>query len=229
MEHLSFHRILKRQRKAQGGFTLIEMLIVLVIIIIITTIVLSGQSGFNRTLALNNAAYDIALSIRQAQSYGLSSQAFGGTNNAGYGVYFQSATPTSYIFFADVYPAVVANAQPDARPGNGQYDAGSSPAELVQTYSLNNGFTATGFCGYSSALGQICTGAGGLTALSFTFSRPNTRTSIMAKTTTWASYTNGCVKLTSSNGDARYVSVSQTGQVQAGAKTTLDPSNILCP
>lgn len=204
------------------------MLVVLAIIIVITAIIFAGQSGFNRTLALNNAAYDIALSVRQAQSYGLSSQAFSGTNNAGYGAYFQSGTPTSYLTFADTYPSVPSNSKPNVRPGDGYYD---SSGELVQTYSLNNGFTISDFCVYVSGSGRTCTGSGGLTALSVTFARPNTQTTIMGKTSSWlgSSIASACVKLSSTSGDARYVSISQTGQVQVGSKSGLDPSDILCP
>jgi len=203
--------------QAARGFTLIEMLVVLAIIVVLTAIILFGQVNFNRTLSLNNAAYDIALSIRQAQSYGLSSQAFGGVNNPGYGVYFYAPVPeTSYVLFADTSPTVAANAQPDARPGNGIYN---SSTELVQNYTLNNGFTIRAFCAYSSSHGKVCTGADGLTALSITFSRPNTETSVKGKTTTWSTYTNGCVELVSANGDTRYVSVSRAGQVQAGTET----------
>ncbi len=125
------------------GFTLVEMLVVLAIIVVISAIVFSGQAAFNRTLALSNAAYDIALSARQAQAYGLSSQAFNAINNPPYGLYFQSATPTSYIFFADTSPAVVTNSKPNVRPGNGYYDVST---EAVQTYTLNNGFSVSAFC-----------------------------------------------------------------------------------
>lgn len=221
MEHLSPHRALTKPLR---GFTLIEMLVVLAIIIVLMSIVFSGQLNFNRTLSLNNAAYDIALTLRQAESYGLSSQAFGGVNNPGYGVYFQNTTPTSYIFFSDIYPAVSSGAQPDARPGDGIYEA-SPLNENVQTYSLNNGFTLSAFCVYSTGSGRVCT-TGSLTALSVTFSRPNALTTIKGKTASWATYTNACVKMSSLNGDTRYISVSQTGEVQAGAQTI---DTLTCP
>jgi len=200
------------------------MLVVLAIIVILTAIVFSGQNQFNRTLALNNAAYDVALSARQAQSFGLSSQSYTGVNNPGYGVYFDSATPSSYIFFADIYPAVAANALPSTHPGDGYYD---SSTELVQTYSLNNGFSFSSFCVYSSVIGKICTGAGGLTALSISYVRPNTTTTIMGKTTVWlaSTITDACVVLSSPSGDTRYIGFSRTGQVQAGTSTV----NPACP
>lgn len=227
MEHLSPHRALIKPLR---GFTLIEMLVVLAIIVVLMSIVFSGQLNFNRTLSLNNAAYDIALTLRQAQSYGLSSQAFFHVNNPGYGVYFQKAAPTSYIFFSDIYPAVSAGAQPDARPGNSIYDATDSnsdgvPDETVQTYSLNNGFTLSAFCVYATGPGRVCT-TGSLTALSVTFSRPNAITTIKGNTGSWGTYTNACVKMSSLNGDTRYISVSQTGEVQAGASTI---DTLTCP
>lgn len=192
------------------GFTLIEMLVVLAIIIIVTAIALSGQSSFNRTLALTNAAYDIGLTIRQAQSYGLSSRQFSGAGgNAGYGLYFDNGTPTSYVLFADTYPGVPVNATPDQKPGDGIYTKSS---ELVETYKLNNGLSISQFCVSASGLGTVCKNSG-LSALSITFTRPNTETHILGKSAGWSAYTSACVSLSSADGDTRSLSVTQTGQV----------------
>lgn len=208
------------------------MLIVMLIIGIITVIVFSGQASFDRTLYLNNVSYDIALSVRQAQSYGMTSQNFvyggGSVRDTGYGVTFRSATPTSYIFFADAYPAVAANARPDARPGNGLYDIGVTPSELVQTYNLNNGFTVNGFCGKPAGTTKVCTTDSllPLTALTVTFSRPNSKITILGERSLGSvTFTSACVRITSSSGDSRYVSVSQAGQVQVG----LQSIDVACP
>ena len=80
-------------------------MVVLTIIVVITTVVVASQSSFNKTLILVNTAYDIALTLRSAETYGLGSRAFGGVVNAGYGLNFQSGTPQSFTLFADTYPA----------------------------------------------------------------------------------------------------------------------------
>lgn len=224
MEHLSVHRILKRPKAPLRGFTLIEMLVVLVIIVIISAIIFSGQLNFDRTINLNNTAYDLALSIKQSQTYGLSSRSFSGTRNVGYGTDFQSAQTAAYVFFADTSPApsgvgchaTTNPGAPDAKPGNCEYDGG---AEMVQTYNLNNGYSIANFCVYSTGTGRVCTGAGGLTQLDITFVRPNSETTIYGKTGSWNAYTSACIKLSSRAGDYRYVSVSRTGQIQAGQQS----------
>ncbi len=209
MESTLPHRVLTPAR----GFTLIEMMVVLAIIIIVTVIALSGQSGFDRTVALSNATYDVALSIREAQSYGVSSQAFSGTNNAGYGIYLRTADPTSYILFADTYPPVAANARPDAKPGDGLYSTSATPTELLKTYSLNNGFSIAAFCVYTAAGNRTCT-TNGLTEMAVSFSRPNTRTTVKARSSSsWGTYQTACFTVSSSANDLRYVLVAENGQV----------------
>lgn len=205
-------------KRAPRGFTFIELIIVLAIVIIVTGIALSGQSGFNRTLALNNATYDIGLSIQMAQSYGLSSQATttaGGlvVGNAGYGVQFDTGTPTSYVFFVDTDPAAPSD-YPDVHPGDYAY---TKPFELVQKYNLNNGFKITKFCAGVNAC-SVPGSTDTINALAITFRRPNTETHIIAKTSaSWPAtptqYANACVALSSSNGDVRYLKISQTGQI----------------
>jgi prepilin-type N-terminal cleavage/methylation domain-containing protein len=206
--------LLKRQN---AGFTLIELIIVLAIIIVVTGIALGGQTGFNRTLSLNNAAYDIGLSIQLAQSYGLSSHATttasGIIGNAGYGVQFDSGSPTSYSFFADTYPAAGTDL-PDDHPGDHAY---TKSFELVQKYNLNNGFQITKFCAGINACSDTEHSIT-INALAITFTRPNTETVILAKTSTdWPTtpthYQSACVVVSSPNNDVRYLKISQTGQI----------------
>ena len=144
------------------GFTLIEMLAVLGIIIVITGLVLANYSRFGGTVILQNLAYEIALTARQSQVYGIS--VLGSTTPArvvfagGYGVHFsapanvRSAARTSYVLFADI-PAFL----------NGKYDGG---AELVQSLKLLTGYRVE----------NLYTTDGGaersVTSLDITFRRP---------------------------------------------------------
>lgn len=163
------------------------MLVVLGIIVIITAIALIGQSTFNRSLILTDTAYNIALSIREAQSYGLSTRAFGAVQNAGYGVRFTKAAPKTYTTFADVHTAApgvnsvrcpghtdrVASS-PEARPGNCYY---SNVSELIRTYTLARGYTISKYCGTTDAGTEVCS-TGSLTNMDIVFQRPNTETII---------------------------------------------------
>ena len=87
--------------RLRRAFTLIELLVVLAIIGVIMTIVISSQGAFNKTLILSNAGYDIALTLRDTESYGLGSRASGTVANAGYGVQLQNSLPSSFILFAE--------------------------------------------------------------------------------------------------------------------------------
>lgn len=235
MESFRLHRILKPARPARG-FTLIEMLVVLAIVIIITAIALSGQSGFSRTVSLNNEAYNIALSIRQAQSYGLSTPCITNqvthltncSNHPPFGIYLiKAADPlTAYSLYADTDPSAGASAKPDAPPGDGQF---SSADTVLQQFSLNNGFSIRAFCVYGS--GRICTGADGLVKLSILFTHPQINTIIAGQVTTWSiNYTNACIQIQSNgNPDYRYVNVSHVGQITVGDKSVIDPGDTLCP
>lgn len=58
------------------GFTLVELLVVISIFVVLTGVVLFNQQKFNSTILLTNLAYDTALTIRQAQNYGINVRGF---------------------------------------------------------------------------------------------------------------------------------------------------------
>jgi prepilin-type N-terminal cleavage/methylation domain-containing protein len=155
------------------GFTLMELLVVLTIIIVITMVVLTSQSSFNKTLVLANTAYDVALTLRSAQKYGLGSRASGSIVNAGYGLHFSSGVQDSFTLFADTSPSPSSSSchglptsnnpdAPDAKAGNCKYDEGDS---IVFPYRLNNGIKITKLCVNSSC--------NDVSKLDIVFSRPN--------------------------------------------------------
>jgi prepilin-type N-terminal cleavage/methylation domain-containing protein len=93
----------------KSGFTLIELLVTITIFSILTGVVLFNQQKFNSTILLTNLAYDTALTIRQAQTYGINIKEFndgeGGDDSSRfvpYGVHFNTASKQSFILFADL-------------------------------------------------------------------------------------------------------------------------------
>jgi hypothetical protein len=210
-------------------------MVVLAIIVVITSVVLTSQNSFNKTLILANTAYDIALTLRSAQTYGLSSR--GRTNaagafvsaNAGYGLHFQTSPAGSFTLFSDTYPDASASSchptsnasAPDAKPGNCSYE--SAQGEKVVDYKLGNGITVSDFCARS--LGSwSCTYAhngasSGLSSLDIVFARPNPDPfmSVNGSYSAIAPVTAVCVAITSSKGGAHFVSVAASGQIVANA------------
>ena len=146
--------------RTQKGFTLIELLVVTSIFIIVTGIVLASNSRFGGRVLLQNLAYDIALSIRQAQVYGISVRRFGtSTYSAGYAMHFSSANPTQYVLFAD---AIIPN---------GLYDGCDDAAscELVESTEIARGYEITDLCSTAGAGGaEVC----GKEELDILFKRP---------------------------------------------------------
>ncbi len=202
------------------GFTLIELMVVLAIVAVVTSIVLNNQSSFNKTLVLANTAYDIALTLRSAQTYGLGSRGVGAAANVGYGVHFVRGDADSFTFFADTAGgASCAGATPDCKPGDHVYTDADT---VVQAYALGNGMTVSDLCAYS--LGSwSCAYAegGGLASLDIVFSRPNPDP-FMSKDGSYPEdptfrVTTACLVISSPQGSAHYISVGSSGQINASA------------
>ncbi len=219
--------------RSHRGFTLIELLVVLAIITIIMAVVFTSQSAFNKTLVLANTAYDVALTFRSAESYGLGSRASGMVMNTGYGLDFQSGTPGSYTLFADTYPSVDSlgpfchpvppgqdSAWPGAQPGNCVYDP-TYEAGSKHLYTLNNGIIIKYFCAiYSGDNNSLCSsGSPGISSLDVVFSRPNP-TPLFSVNNVYVSATTqvaACLALTSPQGGWKYVSIAASGEINANA------------
>jgi len=214
------------------GFTLVELIVVLAIIIIITTLTITSQSDYNRSLIITNTAYTVALSIREAQSLGLSSRAFTAndgsvTQNAAYGVHFSDTNMTQYRVFADIRgpaqgepsysgcPTGLANT-PEFKPGNCRYD---NTSEILTTFNLNKGFSIYGFCGIRTSNGSsACSNHSTWEGLNITYLRPNTEAIISMVTTANGTHPLNCAVIwVLPPGNAmdkmKCVVVSQVGQV----------------
>ena len=193
-------------------------MVVLAIIVVLSGVVLSSQSTFNKTLVLANTAYDIALTMRSAQTYGLGSRASGVVANAGYGLHFDKNITNSFKLFADTGGgASCVGMTPDCKPGNNIYGAGD---ELKQTYELNNGLFIGDFCAQSSGSWSCAVSEeGGLTSLDVVFARPNPD-AFMSKDGSYSPLfpvTAACITISSPQGGSRFVSVGAAGQIIANA------------
>lgn len=229
MESLrSHHRLIPYRffKKNDKGFTLVEMLVVMAIIVTITGIVLTSQTTFNKTLTLANTAYDIALTLRSTQTYGVSSRGVTSLIGVGYGLHFDRRFPTSFTFFSDDstaplssnchgVPSAGVNA-PDAKRGNCVYDAG----EKINDYNLGNTITVTNFCARSALdIWQCATSqGGGLSSLDIVFVRPDPGPFIYinGNTNVTGKRVKACLTVSSSSGGlSRFISISSSGAITA--------------
>jgi prepilin-type N-terminal cleavage/methylation domain-containing protein len=215
--------------RTSGGFTLIEMLVVLAIIILMTGLIFSGQSNFNTSVILSSTAYDVALTLRDAETYGLSTRATAsGVASAGYGLDLKSGLVTTYNLFADSYPPaggtnachpLPANgaSAPNAYPGDCAYTSNDG---LVSTYTLGNGVTISNFCASTNGTSWSCESGttNVINQLDIIFLRPNpapfiSTNGIYSQATPM---TSACITL-SAGTNSRYISIAANGQIIATA------------
>lgn len=127
------------------------MLIVVALFTIITAFALMNHARFGENILATNLAYDIALSLREAQSYGISvreSAPLSSAFDVGYGIHF--ASDAFFVFFAD-------------RNNNSKYDGTSidgvcvinDSSECLKVYRLERGNTIASFCGVLAASGSL--------------------------------------------------------------------------
>lgn len=100
------------------GFTIIELLVSIAIFVAMTALIVAKYGNFNQSTLLTDTAYDMALTMRLAQTYGLSVKNSGGgaiNFNVPYGVSFNTGVGTpcgsvsidvsKIVLFADTNPA----------------------------------------------------------------------------------------------------------------------------
>ncbi len=238
MESLLFRSraLALRPAAPSRGFTLVEMLVVLAIISVITAIALFSQNDFNRSVVLTDTAYSVALSLREMQTFGLSSRQYNGIQNAGYGLYLSKASPNTYQLFADTYkpssnPTIPSNCvvgplstpTPESKPGDCLYTSGSDG--IVQNYAFSRGFQVTKFCGYDTSATPVkrCStdATGGIDALSVVFLRSTTESIVEGlQGSSWIPLTSAEIYITSSDATGtRGICVSRIGQVSVTTGT----------
>lgn len=200
------------------GFTLIELLVSMGIVVIITSVALVQHNQFNETLALTNLAYEVGLSVRQAQVFGISVREFDGSARVGaaedflYGVHFddRAGNRTEYVLYADL----------------NNDEAFTNDAEIVETTTITRGNFIDRFCGIRGGTATCSVGVdapGPLRSLSIQFRRPNPDAVIVGETSSAKTfYESAIIVLRSQDGGAtRCVRVRPTGQVSIETTCTI--------
>ena len=201
------------------GFTLIELLICVVIFIIMTALLVAKYGNFNQSTLLTDTAYDIALVLHTAQSYGLSVKNAGALGTAAnfqtaYGVDFNTSSTGDYCgspaanannieLFADTGPSL----SPDRVCGNGDTPVNSYAVTRGATIScLYAGAPPSGSTSIDCSSSQNKVGQ-----LDITFLRPNPDATICGGGNCNNTY--GQITLMASDGSLRTIGVYQNGQI----------------
>lgn len=125
------------------------------IFMILSGVVLSTNARFGNLIVLQNLAHDMALSVRQAQVYGIAVRRYEGVNfDVGYGIHITQPAEDSlstYVLFGDVNQ-------------NGVFDTG----ETVISTTLNGGYRIANICARAQSGVESCS----LQQVSMLFRRP---------------------------------------------------------
>jgi hypothetical protein len=161
-------------------------------------------------IQLQNLAYDIALSIRQAQVYGISVQRFNAspTFAPAYGMHFAISSPNNYVLFGDV-----------SSPPNGVFDLSGGTPELVESTTIQSGYQIVGLYATPPGLAEIS-----VSSLDITYRRPDpdayiSRNGDLLTFNAKGKYVSGNINeqarilLQSPRGDQKSVVVSSNGQI----------------
>lgn len=96
---------LNKKLQKNKGMTYIELIVVLGIFAVMLSISLFSYKKFQGKVDIKNLANDVALKLVEAQKSSLSGKwnaAAGANWKPSYGVYFNSTTPTQFVYYADL-------------------------------------------------------------------------------------------------------------------------------
>jgi prepilin-type N-terminal cleavage/methylation domain-containing protein len=199
--------MVKKILKNNKGFTLVELMISISIFAFMTAFFVAKYGTFNQNILLTSLAYDVALTIRNAQSYGLNVKSkpivdgggqittnYSSDFTSAYGVNFNMSANTKVIFYVDA----------DGN-GNGKYDVG----ELISTQTIQRGSTIYALCAGTGPSTGNCTS---VNTLDVTYKRPDPNAIIIGNSGPTSPYAE--ITLRATDGNMRKIAVRATGQIQ---------------
>ena len=190
------------------AFTLVELLVSIAIFTVITTIAVVNNSQFNSSILLTNLAYEIGLSIRQAQVYGITVKqtSLDPTKfNSGYGIHFDlTADSKSYILFED---SKLSGGEVDHEYGSGDTD--------IETFRIQKG----------NSISNIYINGANRSDVDITFLRPNPNAYIKYAEGGNNYYSTAEICIKSPQGTMRKVVVESTGQLSVVADDMTNCNN----
>lgn len=181
----------------QRGFTLVEIIAVLGIFMVLTSIVVFNYSKFRSDTVLTNMAYEVALTIREAQIYGVSARSSGVSFENAYGIFIPTSSSNQYSVYSD---------------GNGDLLFSGDDCLLsggdtcVTTYNFQNSIKISQL---DVKIGGSCQPA---STLSISFKRPNPEP-IIRRNSGNEAISLAQITVSTEEGTDRYVVIYGNGQV----------------
>lgn len=151
--------------KLVPGFMLLELLVSISVATVLMAVVLFGYRTFSNRLAISAASQQVAVAVRQAQTYALSAKELttgSGDFDTSYGVAFSLSDPSSYYLFAD-------------KNDDGLYSGDSScleGSECIKKEFLKANINISSFCGTNYSDVKECPPSGAQ-MLNIVFKRPD--------------------------------------------------------
>ena len=190
-----------RHSHLPDGFSLIEILVVIGIFVTLSSLIFFNFRTFSSRIVVDNLAHEIALTIRQAQIFGIGVRGSAGEFPS-YGTYFSLANNKSFTFFADTDP-------PGNPAGDGKYTGADS---LIQELAIRGTSFISQICGYASPISS-CTS---LDEVHVSYIRPNPEGTIIGIASGIGESEYSYAKIFVSSGDlehSREVTVWSNGQI----------------
>jgi type II secretory pathway pseudopilin PulG len=212
--------------ESNKAFTLVELMVSVGIFVLMTVLLIVKFGNFNQGVLLTNTAYDIALIMRTAQTFGLSvsnAAQDSGTSEFKYPYGVNVSTISSapgandsvknrVILFADSNPATTP-------PGpDGAYSSAAGAFDIPkQVYNLTRGAYVSSICiGASESDCPEINPVNNATNVSITFKRPDPKSLICGVSTgcsgnTFSKFAK--ITISGSDGSQRYITVRENGQI----------------
>ncbi len=200
-----------RVRNSRAGFTLIELVVTMGIMALITGVTLANHSKFGGQVMLRNLAYELALVVREAQTYGVSVRKIDRASitdfESGYGIHFNANNKLQYVMFADTH-------KESGTIIRGQDGMRNTTLEDVNTYIIGRGYKINKLCAGSASSPtcmDVCDSCSG--TLDILFKRPEPDAAIRLNGVENVLYERAEIELISPRDDTMRVLIEVSGQI----------------
>jgi prepilin-type N-terminal cleavage/methylation domain-containing protein len=225
MFNLFKNKKIANQKKSsqKKGFTMMELVVVMAIFGILTSITVYNYGKFNGNIIMTNMAYEIALSVREAQVYSLGVRGSDGNFDTRYGIYFNINNSQNFVFFADRIGNKICEINEetgDACSIEVCDDESKNECETLNT--LTRGINIVKICGSVVGVepmdfetGNCSSGASNMNVATITFERPNPDAFVynMDSGAIAEELRNISVLIEANNGAKRAVYIRENGQI----------------